>query len=75
MSHKLTYEECIKIQVYLEEGFKHRPIAKKLKRSNSSISDEIRKYSIKGKYIASIAWVMRQTKRRLINVLHYKIQR
>lgn len=75
MSHKLTYEECIKIQVYLEEGLKHRPIAKKLKRSNSSISDEIRKYSINGKYIAQIAWVMRQTKRRLLNILHYKIQR
>ena len=75
MSHKLTYEECIKIQVYLEEGLKHRPIAKKIKRSNSSISDEIRKYSINGKYIAKIAWVMRQMKRRLINVLHYKIQR
>lgn len=75
MSHKLTYEECIKIQVYLEEGLKHRPIAKKLKRSNSSISDEIRKYSVNWKYMASIAWTMRYTKRRLINVLHYKIQR
>jgi len=30
---------------------------------------------VNGEYIASIAWVMRQTKRRLINVLHYKIQR
>jgi len=75
MSQKLTYEECIKIQVYLEEGLKHRPIAKKLKRSNSSISDEIKKYSIKGKYIASIAWTMRQTRRKLLNILHYKIQR
>ena len=74
MSHKLTYEECIKIQVYLEEGLKHRMIAKKLRRSNSSISDEIRKYSVKGEYIASIAWVMRQTKRRLLNLFHYKIQ-
>jgi IS30 family transposase len=75
MSYKLTYEECIKIQVYLEEGIKHRPIAKKLHRSNSSISDEIRKYSVNGKYIASIAWSMRQTRRRLVNILHYKIQR
>jgi len=75
MSQKLTYEECIKIQVYLEEGFKHRPIAKKLGRSNSSISDEIKKYSMNGRYIALIAWSTRQTKRKLLNILHYKIQR
>ena len=29
MAH-LTYEECIKIQVFLEEGFSHRLIARKL---------------------------------------------
>lgn len=75
MSQKLTYEECIEIQVYLRENFSHREIGLKLNRSNSSISDEIRKYSINGKYIGSIAWVMRQTKRRLLNTLHYKIQR
>jgi len=75
MSQKLTYEECIKIQVYLEEGLKHRAIAKKLRRSNSSISDEIRKYSVNGRYIASMAWIIRKTRRLLANALHCKIQR
>jgi len=75
MSQKLTYEECIKIQVYLEEWLKHRPIAKKLGRSNSSISDEIRKYSVNGKYTASMAWIIRKTRRLLANTLHCKIQR
>ena len=75
MSLKLLYSECIAIQIYLHEKLSHREIARKLCRSNSSISDEIRKYSMNGKYIASIARVMRQTKRKLINTLHYKIQR
>lgn len=75
MSLKLLYSECVAIQIYLHEKLSHREIGLKLGRSNSSISDEIRKYSINGKYIASIAWIMRQTRRRLVNVLHYKIQR
>ncbi len=75
MSLKLLYSECVAIQIYLREKLSHREIGLKLSRSNSSISDEIRKYSINGEYIASIAWVMRQTKRKLINALHYKIQR
>ena len=75
MSLKLLYSECVAIQIYLREKLSHREIGLKLGRSNSSISDEIRKYSINGEYIASIAWVMRQTKRRLINALHCKIQR
>jgi IS30 family transposase len=75
MSFKLLYTECVKIQIYLEENLSHREIAVKLRRSNSSISDEIRKYSISWRYVASIAWVMRQTKRKLLNALHYKIQR
>jgi len=75
MSLKLIYTECVAIQIYLREKLSHREIGLRLGRSNSSISDEIRKYSIHGQYIASIAWVMRQTKRRLVNALHYKIQR
>jgi len=75
MSQKLTYEECIKIQVYLEEWLKHRPIAKKLGRSNSSISDEIRKYSVNGQYNAWMAWIVRKARREIVNALHCKIQR
>ena len=75
MSSKLLYSECVAIQIYLREKLSHREIGIKLSRSNSSISDEIRKYSINGQYIASIARVMRQTRRKLVNALHYKIQR
>ena len=75
MSLKLLYSECVAIQIYLREKLSHREIGLKLGRSNSSISDEIKKYSINGEYIASIAWLMRQTRRKLINALHYKIQR
>ena len=75
MSFKLLYSDCVAIQIYLREELSHREIGRKLGRSNSSISDEIRKYSVNGEYIASIAWILRQTRRRLINTLHYKIQR
>lgn len=75
MSCKLLYSECVAIQIYLREKLSHREIGIKLGRSNSSISDEIRKYSMKGQYIASIAWNIRITRRRLANILHYKIQR
>ena len=75
MSWKLLYTECVAIQIYLHEELSHREIGVKLGRSNSTISDEIRKYSVNGQYIASIAWIMRQTRRRLVNALHYKIQR
>jgi transposase, IS30 family len=75
MSSKLLYSECVAIQIYLREKLSHREIGLKLGRSNSSISDEIRKYSMDGQYIASIAWAIRQTRRRLVNALHYKIQR
>jgi IS30 family transposase len=70
MSQKLVYTECVSIQIYLREKLSHREIGKKLDRSNSSISDEIRKYSVNGKYYADIAWIMRQTKRNLVNILH-----
>ena len=39
---QLSYEECLKIQIYLEDDFKARAIARKLHRSNSAISNEIK---------------------------------
>jgi IS30 family transposase len=75
MSHQLTYEDCHAIQIYLEIWWKHREIARKLWRSNSSISDEIRRYSINGVYFAKIAWCMRKTKRAILNALHPRIKK
>jgi len=75
MSQKLVYTECVSIQIYLREKLSHREIGKKLNRSNSSISDEIRKYSINNKYYADVAWIMRQTKRSLANIIQWKIKR
>ena len=75
MSSKLIYTECVAIQIYLREKLSHREIGKKLGRSNSSISDEIKKYSVNGEYNAWIAWIMRKARRELVNVLHCKIQR
>jgi IS30 family transposase len=75
MSLKLSYEDCVAIQIYLQEKLSHRRIACKLGRSNSSISDEIKKYSINGVYIAKIAWLMRKTKRALLNALRCRIKK
>lgn len=72
---QLQYEECVRIQVYLEEWRKHRWIGKKLGRSNSTISAEVGRYSAWGVYRAKIAWEMRKTRRRLINTLRCKIER
>ena len=75
MSSKLLYTDCVAIQIYLREKLSHREIGKKLGRSNSSISDEIRKYSMNGNYNAWIAWIMRKARREIVNALHCKIQR
>ena len=75
MSWKLVYTECVAIQIYLREKLSHREIGRKLDRSNGAVSDEIRKHSVNGKYIASIARLRRKTKRALVNLLHRKIQR
>jgi Transposase and inactivated derivatives, IS30 family len=75
MSQHLTYEECVSIQAYLEIWWKHRAIARKLWRSNSSISDEVKKYSVNGVYVAKIAWCMRKAKRALLNVLYPRIEK
>lgn len=72
---QLEYEECIKIQAYLEEWWTHRKIGKKLHRSNSTISAEISRYSAWWNYRAKIAWVIRQTRRKLINTLRCKIKK
>ncbi len=71
----LTYPECVKIQVLLDEAYSHRKIAIKLNRWNSTISNEIKRYSVNWKYIASIARVIRKTKRAIVNCLvHRRIQ-
>ena len=74
---QLTYEDCMKIQIYLEENIgSHREIAKKLGKSNRTVSEEIRRYSTNGIYIAEVAWTRRKTARRLLNVLiHSRIPR
>lgn len=72
---QLQYEECIRIQVYLEEWRKHRWIGKKLGRSNSTISAEVGRYSAWGVYRAKVAWELRKTRRRLVNTLRCKIER
>jgi IS30 family transposase len=67
---QLTYEDCMRIQIYLEEKIlSQRKIAKKLGKSNRTISAEIKKYSINGVYIAKLAWGVRKTRRALLNVL------
>ena len=72
---QLQYEECIRIQVYLEEWLSHREIWVKLCRSNSTISAEVGRYSVWGVYRGKLAWEMRKTKRRLVNTLRCKLQR
>lgn len=75
MSWKLVYTDCVSIQIFLQEGLSHRQIAGKLGKSNSSISDEIKKYSLEWVYRAQSAWLMRKTKRALINLFRSKIQK
>lgn len=72
--HKLLYEELIKIEAFLWEKYSHRQIAKKLWRSNRTISNKIRKYSTNWIYNAKLAWQERKTKRSLINILNNRIE-
>lgn len=70
----LTYSECVAIQVFLEEGYSHRKIARKLWKSNRTISQEIKKYSSNGLYRAHIAKIVRKTRRTIANIfLHRRI--
>lgn len=47
-----------------------------MRRSNRTISQEIKNYSVWWKYIADIAWIMRKTKRWIINsIQHCRIKR
>ena len=71
---QLSYEECLKIQIYLEDNLKARAIARKLCRSNSTISEEIRKHNINWKYNAKIAWIRRNTTKALVNAMRSKIE-
>lgn len=50
-----TYEERVKIEAYREEGHGVRWIARNIKRPRSSVSDEIRRNSVKGIYLAKKA--------------------
>lgn len=72
---QLSYEECLKIQIYLEELLTARAIAIKLDRSNSTISDEIKKYSTHWKYNAKIAWIRRNVVKALVNTMRSRIER
>lgn len=47
-----SYEERVKIEAYLEDGFGVRAIARKLERPKSSVSDEVRRNKVKGAYVA-----------------------
>lgn len=69
----LTYEECVHIQVLLDEAYTHRQIAVKLWRSNGCISREIREYTTWGVYLATLAWLRRKEKRALCNTLKTRI--
>lgn len=75
MKH-LSYEECVRIEAFLSEGYSHRRIGEILWRSNGSISREIRIYSTDGAYIASLAYLKRNIKRQLCNsLLHCRIDK
>ena len=72
----LTYWERSQIQVLLKENYSHREIAQVLNRSNRTISQEIKKYSINWVYIPGIAEIMRKATRALVNsLLHCRIPR
>ena len=55
MSKKLSLEERQNIEFHLNNGDTYRNIAKKLKRSLSTISDEINRNKVNGEYIAKKA--------------------
>lgn len=50
-----TYEERVKIEAYCDEGRGVRWIAERINRPRSSVSDEIRRNSVKGVYLAAKA--------------------
>jgi len=54
-STHFTFEERVKIEIVINEGYGTNKIAKRLNRSKSSISDEIRRNSVKGIYTAKKA--------------------
>lgn len=55
-----SYDECVKIETLLEEGYGIRAVARKLKRPTSSVGDEVRRNSVKGVYTAKKAAVKRR---------------
>lgn len=50
-----SYEERVKIETLLGEGYGVRTIARNLHRPKSSVSDEVRRNKVKGEYIAKKA--------------------
>ena len=50
-----SYEERVKIETYLADGLGIRAIARKIERPRSSVSDEIRRNTVKGAYRAEKA--------------------
>lgn len=50
-----SYEERVKIETFLDDDLGVRAIARKLHRPKSSVSDEIRRNKVKGKYLAKKA--------------------
>lgn len=50
-----SYEERVKIEAYLQDGLSLRAIARKLHRPKTSVVDEVRRNTVKGKYLAKKA--------------------
>lgn len=51
----LSFEECVKIEALLDEGYGIREIARSLHLPKSTVSDEVRKNSVRGRYVAARA--------------------
>lgn len=74
MKHtKLQPEERDKIAIWLSSGKKIREIARMLKRSPSTISDEIRRNSWKGTYV-SIHAQAKSEKRKSASIQHHQLK-
>ncbi len=50
-----SYEERVKIETYLDDSLGIRAISRKLSRSTGSVSEEIRRNRVRGKYVAKKA--------------------
>jgi transposase, IS30 family len=50
-----SFEERVKIETYLDEGLSLRAVARKLHRPKTSVADEVRRNTVRRKYIAKKA--------------------